>query len=158
MTRSAQQRGGAPVGYLSELGKVETAAVIYLRLWNRKASELDPSGEDLLSALEMFESKQALQAFEQIFTLCARHGRRALMRHSLHCKCLGSDEACFANFIGAASEGNIEDAMLIATMIVRADMAPYLANLAETFGHSVKRSALGTTERVTSQPHSNTLH
>lgn len=142
MTLGRQKRGGAPVGYLSELAPVEAGAVRCLRLWSEGGEGRMRLWNDLASALGRKEGARALEAFEQLCGLCARHGRRPLMRHSLTCKCLGGDESCFANFIGAASEGDREDATLIASMIVRADMASSLAFLAETFGLALKRMTL----------------
>ncbi|GGE59835.1 hypothetical protein GCM10011517_29270 [Actibacterium pelagium] len=64
------------------------------------------------------------------------------MRHELACQCLGADESCFANLIAEAAEGDPEDAMLIATLLVRADMAPCLAALARDVGLALKRMSL----------------
>ena len=56
------------------------------------------------------------------------------MLHAITCKCIGSDESCFANFIATAATGEHEDAMLIATLLVRADFAPIITSLATDFG------------------------
>lgn len=63
------------------------------------------------------------------------------MRHHVTCKCLGADESCFANFIGYASEGERDDALLIATAIVNPNMAPELVGLAQDFGLALRRMA-----------------
>ena len=83
-----------------------------------------------------------MTAFETLSALCAQYGRRPLMRHGLDCKCVGADESCFANFIGYASEGAREDAMLMATNLVRPDMALVLVGLAEEFGFALKHMAI----------------
>ncbi|MCF3594596.1 hypothetical protein LZG00_11355 [Rhodobacteraceae bacterium LMO-12] len=142
MSVAAKTRGSTPVGYVSELDPVEATAVLYLRLWNEGTEQQAQIWNDLATGLDPKEGELALRAFEQICRLCAHHGRRPLMRHGLRCKCLGSDESCFANFIGVASSGDFEDAMLIATTIVRADVAPSLTSLAETFGLALKRMSL----------------
>ncbi|WP_088623363.1 hypothetical protein [Oceanicola sp. 22II-s10i] len=134
-------RGGAPVGFLSELPPVEAGAVLCLRQWCDGAEGRRRMSQDFAAALGSRSGEAAIRAFEDLCDLCTRHGRRPLMRHHLGCKCLGADEACFANFIAAASEGSREDALLFATLIVRADMAPWLAHLAETFGLSLRRMA-----------------
>ncbi len=82
---------------------------------------------------------EALEALEQICDLCGRYARRPLMRHQVNCKCLGADEACFANFVAFATEGAREDAMLIATLLVRPDLAPCLVGLAQNLGLALKR-------------------
>jgi hypothetical protein len=63
------------------------------------------------------------------------------MRHGLDCKCFGADESCFANFIGYASEGAREDALMIAMTIVQPEKAQVLAALAEDFGLALRTIA-----------------
>jgi hypothetical protein len=78
------------------------------------------------------------QSFEALCQLCVENGRRPLMRHGLDCKCFGADESCFANFIGYASEGAREDALMIAMTIVEPEKAHILAALAEDFGLALR--------------------
>ncbi|MEL6104228.1 MAG: hypothetical protein AAFR68_23370, partial [Pseudomonadota bacterium] len=87
--------------------------------------------------------------FETLCDLCVRHGRRPLMRHNVTCKCLGADESCFANFVGYASEGDREDALLIATTMVRPDVAPALVGVAQEFGLALKRMAIKANRPIT---------
>ncbi len=61
------------------------------------------------------------------------------MCHSVQCACLGADESCFANFIATAATGEREDAMLIATLLVRPDVAPIVTSLAADFGLALIR-------------------
>ncbi|MEP5153663.1 hypothetical protein [Planktotalea sp.] len=153
-------RGGTAVGFLNELDSVEAAAVIYLRLWCNGADSQMQVRNDFICTLGAEKGARALQSFEQLCDLCARHGRRPLMRHSVQCKCLGSDESCFANFIASAAMGEREDAMLIATLLVRADVAPLVSNLAASFGLALKQMHLSVPRDVTPYPPSNvtTLH
>ncbi|WP_323370621.1 hypothetical protein [Sulfitobacter sp. F26204] len=71
------------------------------------------------------------------------------MRHSVDCKCLGADESCFANFIAAAAEGEHEDAMLFATLLVRSDVASMVVSCAAEFGLALKRMPLGGAKEIT---------
>ncbi len=135
-------RGGAPVGYVTELGPVEAGAVLYLRLWCDGPEAQVQVWNDFATALGPKSGRKVLKSFETLCDLCVRHGRRPLMRHSVTCKCLGADESCFANFIGYASEGEREDALLIATTIVRPDMAPSLVGLAQEFGLALRQMAI----------------
>ena len=143
MNNQAQQnRGGAPVGFITELDPIEAATVIYLRLWCDGPESQANVANDFADALGQDHGRRALQSFERIWELCANHGRRPLMRHSVQCKCLGADESCFANFIARAAEGEREDALLIATLLVRHDVAPLIASLAADFGLALKRMNL----------------
>lgn len=139
---SPPHRGGAPVGYVTELGPVEAGAVLYLRLWCDGPDAQTQVWNDFATALGPEKGRKALKSFETLCDLCVRHGRRPLMRHNVTCKCLGADEACFANFVGYASEGDREDALMIATTIVRPDMAAVLVGVAEEFGLALRRMAL----------------
>ncbi|MEO3416642.1 hypothetical protein AAFO92_18485 [Roseovarius sp. CAU 1744] len=157
MTAPLSYRGGAPVGHLSELGPVEAGAIFYLRLWSDGRDAQSLVWNDFATALGPENGRKALKSFEALCTLCARHGRRPLMRHSLTCKCVGADESCFANFIGYASEGAREDAMLMATNLVRPDMAPVIVGLAEDFGIALKRMAIAPT-RFVEKPAENAVY
>lgn len=157
MTVHAPPRGGAPVGMLAELPAVEVGAVLYLRLWCDGQDSQRRIRADFAATLGAGAGDTAWRCFEDLCSLCVRHGRRPLMRHHLGCKCLGADEACFANFIAAAGEGQREDAMLLASLIVRPDMAPCLVGLAERFGLTLRRMALSAAPETTPGTHRN-LH
>lgn len=141
MTGAHSRRGGAPVGLVADLDPVEAGAVIYLRLCFSGQAARDQAERDFTLSLGPAHGPAALQSLEQICDLCARHGRRPLMRHDIACKCVGADEACLANLVGAAGTGEREEAMLLAALMVRADMAPFLAGLAETLGLALRRMA-----------------
>jgi hypothetical protein len=163
MTSAQDNRGGAPVGFITELESIEAASIIYLRMWcNGPESQADV-WNDFETSLGTAHGKTALQSFEDLCRLCAKHGRRPLMRHSINCKCIGSDESCFANFIAAAATGEREDAMLIATLLVRPDVAPLITALAANFGHALMRMNLCAPKEFgrepdTTTPNHHTLH
>lgn len=143
MSAPVSTRGGASVGLITELDGIEAASVIYLRLWSNGADAQAQVRDDFITALGPHQGSKAVQSFEHLCSLCSAHGRRPLMRHAVQCKCLGADESCFANFIVTAIEGAREDAMLIATLLVRPDVAPLLASYAFDFGLALKRMRLG---------------
>jgi hypothetical protein len=142
MNQPKPHRGGAPVGYVAELDPIEAGAVLYLRLWFDGLESQAVVWDDFTRVLGADQGRDALKSLEQLCGLCVSYGRRPLMRHQVTCKCLGADESCFANFVAAATEGEHEDAMLIATILVRADMAPSLVGLAQSVGLALKRMTL----------------
>lgn len=142
MTIAREKRGGAPVGFITELDGIEAASVIYLRLWCNGPESQASVWNDFASSLGATQGRKILQSFEDLCNLCTQYGRRPLMRHSVNCKCLGSDESCFANFIATAATGDRDDAMLIATLLVRPDVAPLITSLATDFGLALKRMNL----------------
>ncbi|MGP6089594.1 hypothetical protein [Antarctobacter jejuensis] len=144
MTAPFRHRGGAPVGQITDLPPVEAEAVLYLRLWCDSVETKQQVWNDFARTLGTGDGRRALESFESLCELCARHGRRPLMRHQVTCKCLGADESCFATLIGYASEGAREDAMLMAMTLVRPDMAGVLAGLAEEVALALRRMTLKT--------------
>ena len=143
MTDARKNRGSASVGFVDELDAIEAASVIYLRLWSDGPDAQAQVWNDFASCLGPDRGRKALRSFEDLCALCARHGRRPLMRHAVHCKCVGADESCFANFIATAATGEREDAMLFATLLVRPDVAPLIAALAADVGLAFTRMRLG---------------
>ncbi len=159
MTTDPNQRGGAPVGFITELDGIEAASVIYLRLWCDGSDAQSQVWTDFTSMLGPSGGRKAVESFEQLCALCSRHGRRPLIRHAINCKCLGADEACFANLIASAANGKREDALMIAILIVRPDIAPLVASLAAEFGFALKRMRVGAPrDLVPERASSATLH
>ncbi len=132
-------RGGAAVGRLSDLDPVEAGAVMYLRLWGAGSGGQADAASDFEIALGLDRGRAAMLTLDRLCSLCAHHGRRPLMRHGLGCACLGADENCFAQMVAAASEGAREDAMMMASLIVRPDFAPALASLSEELGLALRQ-------------------
>lgn len=159
MTLPQTQRGGATVGYVQDLPRLERDAVLFLRMWFDGPESQARVWSALSGALGPEAGRPALKSLEDLCSLCARHGRRPLMRHQVACRCLGADEACFANFVAYASEGSAEDALLLATTLVRPDMGYVVVGLAQEFGLALKRMALRSVpERRPARPPSVTLH
>ncbi|KIN61229.1 hypothetical protein Z945_2219 [Sulfitobacter noctilucae] len=142
MSLQSRNRGGAPVGFITELDSIEAASVIYLRLWCDGPAAQAQMWNDFASSLGAKHGRAAMKSFEDLCAMCMQHGRRPLMRHAVACKCLGADESCFANFIAAAATGEREDAVLMATLLVRPDMAPLIASLAADVGLAFMRMRL----------------
>ena len=112
---------------------------MYLRLWGDGAAGRADAASDFGIALGAEQGRAAMLTLDRLCSLCAHHGRRPLVRHGLGCSCLGADENCFAQMVAAASEGAREDAMMMASLIVRPDFAPALASLSEELGLALRR-------------------
>lgn len=133
------RRGGAPVGYLNEISDIESSSVLYFRLWCTGPEAQSQVWNDFAMSLGPAQGRAALKVFERLCGLIFHHSRRQLMHHDITCQCLGGDEAIFANFVAAATQGDREEAMLMASLLVRSDIAVTLADLAQQFGLAVKR-------------------
>lgn len=158
MNAGSENRGAAPVGFVSDLDQIEAASVIYLRLWNDGPDAQAQVWADFAAGLGPDAGRAALKSFESLCTLCETYGRRPFMHHAVPCKCLGADESCFANFIAAAALGEREDAMLIATLLVRVDMAPILMSLATDFGLALRRMRFAVHAAHATAPEIHTVH
>lgn len=139
MNTSSVPRGGMPVGAVTDLDPVGAGAVICLRLWGDGPDRRSELSDELSRTLGLGAGQRAAAQFNEIFALCAHHRRRPLMRHALSCECLGADEACFAAFVSAAADGAREDAMMMALLMVRPDLAPALTDAAQKFGLALRK-------------------
>ncbi len=140
---SAQDtRGGAAIGHVQDLDPLAASVVHCLRKVSEGGTGQTQLKSELARSQGPWQGKETLCALRQICDLCARYGRRPVECHQADCAVLGADEACMAHFIANATEGKREDAMMMATLLVRPDMAPGLTALAERFGLGLKQSAL----------------
>ena len=142
MTPIRPPRGAAAVGRLAELDPVEAGAVLYMRLCWNAPDALERMTEDFVSLMGDDAGRHAARGFHQLSQLCHGHARRPLCPHSLNCACLGGDEACFARMVASAADGAREEALMMALLLVRADMAPLITGLAQDAGLALRRMSL----------------
>lgn len=137
---SAQPRnpGGDAVGRLRELPPLDRRVVRCVRLWSGGPSGREALGEEL-ARRHGAGAVGLARAIDQLLETTVRYARRPLMGHALDCPCAGSDECVFARFVALAAEGAREEAILIASLIVRADIALGLTALAESVGLGLMR-------------------
>lgn len=140
-SRSPAPRGAAPVGRVADLPAPEAGAVRVLRLWLSGETGRGRAIADFTATLGLGHGAAAAEAIDRLCGLIIAHGRRPLMRHSTDCLCLGADEAVFAEFISRAASGEREEAMLMASLMMRADMAPLAVALAEEVAVALIRMA-----------------
>ncbi|MCG3269426.1 hypothetical protein [Yoonia sp. I 8.24] len=139
MTAAFRNPGGAAVGQLADQSPLARYVVLYFRMWCDGPEGQTAVWKDLASGLGETQARSTLEILESLFDCCARHRRRPLMRHAVNCRCLGADEACFAHFVTTATEGDRQDAMLIATLLVRTDVAPIITPIAADLGCALIR-------------------
>ena len=155
-------RGGAPVGYLSELNQLEQNAILFLRFWSQRSkADNDLQNKfwsNITYDLGITKTRQAIDAFDEIFTLCVKYSRRPIMKHDLECKCIGGDESCFANIIGFAQDGELEDALLLASNLVAPKFASCLVTSARKFAESITISECNPLEAAESYYQNYNVH
>ena len=138
MSQAASQRGAAAVGYLHDLTPIEASAVLYLRLWCEDPDAQEKINSDFRIGLGVDRGDDAYAALSRLTQLIVQNGRRPLMRHALECRCIGADESCFATMIASAAENDHEDSMLLASVMVKAQVASVAACLAFQVASALK--------------------
>jgi hypothetical protein len=141
MTVQVPMRGGVPVGALDELDPERRVTVMTLRRWCDGPASRAEVWTAAAQALGSDRGRHWLADFERMLGLLASFGRRPLVHHGAGCGCLGADESALAELIAAAGALEREDALLIAMVLVRPDMAPALVEFAGRVGRGLGRMA-----------------
>lgn len=136
--------GAAPVARFADLTPLERRTVRCLRLWCS-----GPEGRGLVRR-ELARHGEAatdrlVADMDALLLAMASGARRPLLGHAPDCPSVGGDECVFARFVALAAKGAREEAVLMATLMVRADLALLLVGLAEAVGLGLMR---GTAPRV----------
>ena len=139
MSRQPRHPGGAAVGRLDDLPPLERQVIRCLRLWCSGPEGRSAVRWELASQRAMPPPTASPPTSASCSQLTAGHARRPLIGHALDCPCAGGDECVFARFVALAAEGAREEAVLMAALIVRADLALGLAALAEGVGLGLMR-------------------
>jgi hypothetical protein len=139
MSLPERHPGGAPVARLDGLPPLERRVIRCLRIWCA-----GPDGEravrwEIARDGEAAECDRLARSFAELLQITAGNARRPLYGHALDCPCAGSDECIFARFVALAAEGAREEAVLIAALLVRADVAICLTAAAEAVGLGLMR-------------------
>lgn len=142
MSAPSDLRGAAPVGSLDALSPAEAAAVRWLRLWCEGPEGWTAMQAEMAGLVGESRAAGLAETFDLTCRLTLEFRRRPLMRHAAACPCLGADEATFAHFLTLAGIGEREEAMLVAILLVRADLAPILVDAAGRAGLEIHRAFL----------------
>lgn len=132
-------RGGTAVAALNRLEAWEANLVLNLRLWCEGPSGRQHARRDYTGAFPADKADQAWEAFEGLVQMIIRTAHRPLVRHDVGCNCVGSDEYVFVHLIRTASDGHLNDAALIATLLCGPAHAEHIAILAGEVGDTLRR-------------------
>ncbi|MGI3168055.1 hypothetical protein ACRARG_02810 [Pseudooceanicola sp. C21-150M6] len=133
------ERGAAAVGQIALLPEREAWWVRTLRLWCDGAAGQAALRDQLTLRLGVAQADTFMDRTGDLLTLCTQYARRPLLRHALSCDCVGADEAVFALFTATAAQDR-EEAMMIACLLLRADVVPIAVSLAQTLGLDLDRA------------------
>lgn len=159
-SRSQPNRGGAPVGHISELPALERLAVLHLRQWFSGSEGREAIALNFSKAFAPAAAVHEVNTLARLMDCLIAGQRRAIMRHDLNCACFGGDESAFANMVAATTAGDREDAMAFALTLMRPDAAWQAVIVAEGFGLALLRlarvfapSPVGTPAKTSSRTH-----
>ncbi|MEO0945096.1 MAG: hypothetical protein AAFY06_09660 [Pseudomonadota bacterium] len=139
MNSAHHERGGASVAVLNSLDGWEANLVMNLRLWCEGPNGRIQVWNDYACSFPKGEAKSEMHAFEALLTALVECASRPLVRHSVHCSCVGSDECVFVNLVKTAADGHLNDAALIATLLTRPSKAEMIAMLAGQVGTGARQ-------------------
>lgn len=133
--------GAALVARLADLPPLEQRLVRYLRLWSSGCLGQAEVWQDLVARHGPSVAGCAASQFDALVRMIVAYARRPLHCHAPSCPCAGGDECALVRIVGLATEGAREDAVLMAALLVRPDMALGLARDAEALGLTLSRGA-----------------
>ena len=128
--------GSEPVGRFADLAPAEGWWIRAFRQWNGEAGVLS---EDMAGRFGATRAERILSRFGELMELLSVYARRPLAVQGMGSARLCSDEAVFALLCTTAAHGAREDAMMIACLMVRPDVAPIAVSLAQGLGLEVER-------------------
>lgn len=131
-------RGGASVAVLNSFEAWESNLVMNLRLWCEGPAGQAQVWNEFATKFPKGSAQEEMQAFETLLNTLIQHAMRPLVRHSVACSCVGSDECIFLNLVRTAADGHLTDAALISTLIVGPAHAEHIAILAGQVGASAR--------------------
>ena len=138
MSSAHYARGGAAVASLNRMDAWEANLVLNLRLWCEGPKGKMQAREDYQAAFPASEVDRAWNMFEELVGKIISTASRPLVRHELSCNCVGSDECIFVHLVRTASEGHLNDAALITTLLCGPAHAEHIAVLAGEVGSSIR--------------------
>ena len=121
--------GEVAVNSLDAMSQFERKGIMLLRHADLLFSE-KTSGNIPFEIRELFTNEKARTQISDLISILATHYRRPLVRHQPRCNCVGADENVFSNLITFSGSGQIEDAMLLGSLLVKSRMVADLVHKA----------------------------
>ena len=132
---------GRPVAALHDLPALERRLVHALRLWVSGRSGQRRVAEGGALGLDARRGRACLLRLDETMSLVLLHGRRETAIAPDGSEGVFADEAVLARLVALAAEGARDEAVLMAALLVRADLSLALARAAEGLGLALMRAA-----------------
>jgi len=147
MSLHPTERGAAAVGQLHAIDHWQALLVRHLRFWCEGPATRNDVRRFWQEHAHPAAGQETLARFDalvQQFLSCAR---RPLVRHGTGCDCLGADEAVFLQIVTDASEGRLDDAVMLSGYILMPAHAEHVALLAGQVGIDFRTGVSGQMEQ-----------
>ena len=135
---SDAQFGATPVGFLVELEDIEERSILILRTLNSHEYDRFDLISYLLISLGRTRGKELIDCLEEIYKILQKHGRRRFEFRNINCRCIGSDEALFAEIIRASSVDQIDDVKIMSSLFLDANLIIPFSKLTERLSFWLK--------------------
>ena len=129
MNKVTKKPGEVAVNSLDALSEFERKGIILLRHADLFFSKKD-SGCIPLEIEGLLKDKKSRTQISDLITILATHYRRPIVRHQPCCNCVGADENVFSNLIVFSGSGQLEDAMLLGSLLVKSRVVAELVHRA----------------------------
>lgn len=134
-----QARGGAAVALLTSMEAWEAKLVLNLRLWCDGPDGQAQVWKEYREVLPCANAHDAYRQFELLLSTLARNAHRPLVTNTVEGASDGSDACILVNLVRFALDGHLNDAALVATLIVGPSSAEHVALLAGEVGTRARR-------------------
>ncbi|WP_187430787.1 hypothetical protein [Roseobacter fucihabitans] len=126
------------MGHLSTLEDWEALLIRDLRLWCHGPEGQAEVWNGYAVNLPQGKAVAEMRVFEDLINTLSTFARRPLVRHEVQCDCLGADEAVFLHIVKAACTGELDDAAMVAALVVIPAHAVRVALMAAQVGTSIQ--------------------
>ena len=134
MTLNFRTRGGAPVGVLQHLDAWEANLVLNFRLWSEGPKGQAQVRSEYHTGLAPLQAQDQLRAFAEFLDLLSAHAYRPILLQDVGSSTISSDESVWLHLVTIAADGYLNDAALIATLLVGPSHAERTALMAAQVG------------------------
>ena len=130
--------GATPVGLLVELEDIEERSISIFRAFNSHEHDRFDLISYLLISLGSTRGKEFITCLKEINEILQEHGRRRFEFRNINCRCIGSDEALFAEIIRASSVDQIDDVKIMSSLFLDANLIIPFSKLTERLSFWLK--------------------
>lgn len=141
-------RGGSAVAVLRLMEAWEANLVANLRLWCDGPKGQAAVWNEYRRSCSGPQAQAECRSFEHLVNALIDNSYHPLVRHKVGCACVGVDEGTFVNLVRTASDGHLNDAVLIATLIAGPAKAEHIAVLAGEVGATLRRMHAETNDEL----------